>query len=690
MTRILIVDDKAENLYYLEALLTGNGNTVECAPHGAAALVLARQRPPDIVVSDLLMPVMDGFTLLRHWKADPRFKQIPFIVYTATYTEEEDAHLAKSLGADAFILKPAEPEDFMAQLQAALSRAAQVTPVLRPALGDEKELLKVYSESLIRKLEEKMLQLETLNRTLQQDISERQAAEERLRESEERFRATFEHAAVGIAHLDLQGRFLRVNDQLCEITGYSRAELLEHTCIDLMVPEDREGGEEVRRAMLDRTQRVHSAETRYYRKNGRLFWGSVVTTLLRDQAGAPQYFISVVADVTERKVLQEQFLRAQRMESIGTLAGGIAHDLNNLLGPIVLGIGMLKEDVSDPAARRVIDMMEHSAQRGASLVKQVLSFARGVEGSRVDVHLGNLVHEVREFVRSSFPKNIIFKSMVPRETWLVHCDPTQINQILLNLCINARDAMPEGGTLSITTRNATFGASNGVGASPVPPGNYVVIEVTDTGIGMAPDVQTRVFEAFFTTKPLGRGTGLGLSTVRTIVQGHGGHVSVESEPGRGSLFRIWLPAQSELPASSAAVDAVEAPAVRGQGELILVVDDDSAMLSITQETLTTFGYRVLAAEDGAQAIALYAMHREEIAAAMVDLVMPVMDGRTLIAALRRINPTVKVIVTSGLNGEADTAAAGARHFLTKPASTCTMLKLVHQVVTEPAAAAASN
>lgn len=688
MTRILIVDDKDENLYYLEALLTGNGSTVETAPHGAAALVRARQRPPDIVVSDLLMPVMDGFTLLRHWKSDPRLKLIPFIVYTATYTEEEDARLAKSLGADAFILKPAEPDEFMTQLRAALSRAAQGTtpPLSRPPVGDEKELLKVYSESLIRKLEEKMLELETMNRTLQHDIAERKAAEERLRESEERFRATFEHAAIGIAHLDLKGRFLRVNDKLCEITGYSRDELLLRTCVELTAPEDRDEIDAVRREMLDRTLNVHSAEKRYHRKNGRLMWGSTVTTLLRDHTGAPQYFISVVADVTERKVLQEQFLRAQRMESIGTLAGGIAHDLNNLLGPIVMGIGMLKEDISDPALRRVVDMMDQSAQRGASLVKQVLSFARGVEGARVDVHLGNLVHELREFVRSSFPKNIRFQSIVPRETWLVHCDPTQINQVLLNLAINARDAMPEGGTLSITARNAPRAAPEGTSAPPIALGDYVVLEVTDTGAGMTPEVQARIFEAFFTTKPAGRGTGLGLSTVRTIVQGHGGCVSVESEPGRGSLFRIWLPARPELSADAAAVAAAEAPAVRGKGELILIVDDDPAMLAITQETLTTFGYRVLAAEDGAQAIALYAMHRAEVAAALVDMVMPVMDGRALITALRRINPAIKLIATSGMNHDSEFAALGVAHFLVKPSSTCAMLKLVREVLTEPVGA----
>ncbi|HWA15652.1 MAG TPA: response regulator [Gemmatimonadales bacterium] len=683
MTRVLIVDDKEDNLYYLQALLTGHGCTVTAARHGAEALVLARQAPPELVISDLLMPVMDGYTLLRYWKADARLKVIPFVVYTATYTEAEDERLAMNLGADAFILKPAEPDAFIARIREvqANATAAAPTPPKHP-VGDEKELLKVYSESLIRKLEEKTLQLEDANRALQLDITERRAAEEKLRESEERFRATFEQAAVGIAHVAADGRFLRVNDKFCEITGYPHDELLQRTFLELTTPEDRAEGDDARRAMLAGTLHAYSSEKRYHRKDGRLLWGSVVTTLLRDAAGQPKYFISVLSDITERKLLQQQFLRAQRMESIGTLAGGIAHDLNNLLSPIVMGVGLLKLNRQTEADARIIDTIERSAQRGANLVKQVLSFARGVEGARVAVHLSHLTHEIQEFVHSTFPKNITFRVTVPKDTWLVQGDPTQLNQVVLNLCVNARDAMPGGGTLSVSTCNVTVDDAYAALLRTVPAGRYVQLQVTDTGTGIPPEVRDRIFEPFFTTKEPGKGTGLGLSTVQTIVRSHGGGISVESEPGRGTSFKIFLPVPTDTPVGGALEPAAKAPP-RGQGELILVVDDDASVLDITRQTLESYGYRVLSAEDGAQAIGHFAMHRDQIALVLTDMMMPVMDGLVLIKALRRISSGVCIIATSGHQDNVDPATrADVQHHLAKPYSADTLLQVLRQALDE--------
>ncbi len=674
MTRVLIVDDKEENLYYLRALLTGHGCTVDSARHGAEALVLARQQPPDLVVSDLLMPVMDGYTLLRHWKADPRLNRAPFIVYTATYTEVEDEQLALSLGADAFILKPAEPDDFLARVRAV--QAAVASPPKHP-VGDEHTMLKVYSETLIRKLEEKTLQLEEANRILQRDIAERRAAEEKLRESEERFRATFEQVAVGIAHVGADGRFLRVNDKLCEITGHSREDLLQKTFLDLTVPEDRAEGDRARRAMLAGTQAAYSSEKRYHHRDGTVYWVSVVTTLLRDAAGEPKYFISVIADISERKRLEDQFLRAQRLESIGTLAGGISHDLNNILAPIVMGVSLLKLSAMDEDSRNVIEAIERSSRRGTDLVKQVMSFARGVEGARVAVHLSHVVREIHAFVRNTFPKNITFRTDVPQDTWLVQGDPTQLNQVLLNLCVNARDAMPDGGLLDVTARNVKVDGQYAAMHRGLTVGRHVLLEVTDTGAGIPKPVLDRIFEPFFTTKSPGKGTGLGLSTVLGIVRSHGGHIGVDSQPGKGSTFRIFLPAPADVTASEpTAADAPPPP--RGRGETILVVDDDTTVLAITRQTLEAFGYRVLTAEDGAQAMGLFALHRTEIAAVLLDMMMPVMDGATLINALRRIDADVCIIAASGLHGnEARVTHAHVKHFLLKPYSAEAMLGMIH-------------
>jgi two-component system cell cycle sensor histidine kinase/response regulator CckA len=684
-SRVLIVDDKEENLYYLQALLGGHGCVVESARHGAEALVKARLAPPDLVVSDLLMPVMDGYTLLRHWKADPRLKHVPFIVYTATYTEAEDERLALNLGADAFILKPAEPEAFLARLREVQANVAAAVPALpKTPIGDEKALLKVYSETLIRKLEEKTMQLEEANQALQQDIARRQQVEEQLRESEERFRATFEQAAVGIAHVGGDGRFLRVNDKLCEITGYLRAELLQMDFNGLTVVEDRETGEVARQAMLARRQDTYTFEKRYRKKNGEIFWGNLVTTLLRDPAGGPKYFISVIADISGNKILQEQLLRAQRLESIGTLAGGMAHDLNNLLTPVLMGVGLLKLSRQDDGSLRVIDTIERSAKRGTELLKQVLSFARGMAGERVAVHLGHVAQEIAAMVKNTFPKNIEFRTDIPKDGWPVLGDPTQLNQILLNLCVNARDAMPSGGQLTVRARNAEVDAQYAATNPGAVPGRFVRLEVTDTGTGMTKEIVDRIFEPFFTTKEIGKGTGLGLSTVVGIVRSHGGFLRVDSQPGRGSTFNIYLPAQADGVASQETPVVAEPPR-RGEGQLVLVVDDEDPIVSITRQTLEHHGYRVLTASNGVEAVALFAARRTEVAVVLTDMMMPVMDGSALIAALQRIDPAVRIIAASGLDARAEiirSTIPGVGYLLAKPYTSHALLRVVADLLAE--------
>ena len=689
MTRVLIVDDKEENIYYLQALLGGNGFAVDTARHGAEALVKARMAPPDVVVSDLLMPVMDGYTLLRHWKSDARLRRVPFIVYTATYTEAEDERLALNLGADAFILKPAEPEAFLTRLREVQNAKEAAVPVQpRMPAGDENALLKVYSETLIRKLEEKTLQLEHANQTLQEDIARRKRVEEQLRESEEQLRATFEQAAVGIAHVAPDGRYLRVNDKLCEITGYPREELTAMTFQQLTLPEDRAEGENARLAMLAGERSNFTSEKRYRRKQGDIIWTNVVTTLLRDAAGTPKYFIAVTADITERKMLEEQFLRAQRLESIGTLAGGIAHDLNNLLTPVLMGTGLLKLGPMSENNVRVLDTIERSARRGTELLKQVLSFARGVAGERVAVHPGLVIREIEGIMRNTFPKNIVFEAQIAKDVWAVSGDPTQLNQVLLNLCVNARDAMPDGGKLAIVARNAEVDAQFAALNRGATPGRHLVLEVTDTGCGIAREHINRIFDPFFTTKESGKGTGLGLSTTLGIVRSHGGFLNVQSEPGQGSTFSVYLPAlQEAAPAAAPAAPVRDLP--RGNGELVLVVDDEANVLGITRDTLEAFGYRVLTAADGAQAVALYAAQRPEVALVVTDMMMPVMDGSALAAALRRIDPGVRIIGISGLSTHADAArgaSGGMEHFLAKPFTAEDLLRYVAKVLAQPSRA----
>ena len=683
MKRVLIVDDKEENLYYLKALLTGHGYEVDAARHGAEALTKARQNAPDVVISDLLMPVMDGYTLLRHWRADSRLGSIPFIVYTATYTEPEDERLALSLGADLFILKPAEPDEFLARVrEVADSRPSYPRPATAHPFANESEMLRVYSQALIRKLEEKTLQLQEANDRLERDIAERKRVEESLRDSEERFRATFEQAAVGIAHVSVEGRFLWANQKLCEMAGYARDRILQLGISDLTAPEDLPEQQKAMATLLSGEKSEHALEKRFRRSDGDFLWASIVTKLLRDADGAPKYFISVIVDISDRKILEEQLIRAQRMESIGTLAGGIAHDLNNILAPILMGVEMLAPLATDDYARYLIDTIASSAARGRDMVRQVLSFARGVEGARVAVHLKHILREIESIVSTTFPKNIALQTAVAKDLSLVSGDPTQLTQIVLNLCVNARDAMPNGGAISVSVRNVQIDEQFAAMHRAAGAGSYVLLEVADTGTGISPAIVNRIFEPFFTTKDVGKGTGLGLSTVLGIARSHGGFVDVRSELGNGSTFAVYLPVLAE---PEAAPVSGHEPAVlpRGSGEVVMVVDDDQPTRDILARTLEKFGYRTLAAEDGAHAVSVFALHRPRVDIVITDMMMPVMDGPALVNALRRIEPAIPIIASSGLNGDGDAAraaACGVNHVLPKPFSAEALLTLVRTVL----------
>jgi nitrogen-specific signal transduction histidine kinase/ActR/RegA family two-component response regulator len=398
----------------------------------------------------------------------------------------------------------------------------------------------------------------------------------------------------------------------------------------------------------------------------------------------PNEGVAFVLDLTERKKLEQQFLRAQRMESIGTLAGGIAHDLNNVLAPIMMSIDLLKGTSSHPQAGQILAAVESSARQGAEIVRQVLSFARGLDGERVEIQTKHLVEDLKNIVGSTFPKNIQAEFFVPVDVWTILGDPTQVQQVLLNLCVNARDAMPEGGHLVLGVENCVLDAHYAAMNPGTRPGRYVQINVVDTGTGMPPGVIDKIFEPFFTTKEIGKGTGLGLSTVMAVIKSHDGLVQVESEPGRGTTFKVFLPAAETSADEQKKVTPLLA-LPRGQGETVLVIDDEASIVTITSQTLESFGYRVLTATDGAEGVALYAIHQEEIAVVITDVMMPVMDGAATIRALVWINPAIKIIAASGLDANGsriNVADPNVRHFLTKPYTARTLLTTLRATLEE--------
>ena len=391
--------------------------------------------------------------------------------------------------------------------------------------------------------------------------------------------------------------------------------------------------------------------------------------------------MGTVKDITEKKRLESQLLRAQRMESLGTLASGIAHDINNVLTPIMLSQELLQEKLTDKESHWLLNTIKGSTHRGANLMKQVLSFTRGVEGERNALQVANLILEIRQITKETFPRNIQIKTDISRDLWTISGDATQLHQVIMNLCVNARDAMLNGGILGICAENLLIDEDYARMNSEAKIGPHIVITVSDTGTGIPPKIIDRIFDPFFTTKEQGKGTGLGLSISHGIVRSHGGFINVYSEFGKGTAFKVYLPAITTPETLKAQEHQYKLPA--GDGEFILIVDDEKQILEMTKKTLEIHGYKVITANDGKEAIALYSQHKEKIKLVLMDMMMPVMDGPASIREIRIINPEIKIIAVSGLTEKDKLARVAdlANAFLSKPYTTENLLKTTHLTLT---------
>jgi two-component system cell cycle sensor histidine kinase/response regulator CckA len=383
----------------------------------------------------------------------------------------------------------------------------------------------------------------------------------------------------------------------------------------------------------------------------------------------------------ERRAAEEQMLRVQRLENIGMLAAGIAHDFNNVLAPIMMGVPLLRMRHSGESDQKILASIENSANRGAGLVKQILGFAAGVTGEPQIVQPKHLLRELIGVMEQTFPKNIRLKDAVAGNLWPIKVNPTQLHQVVLNLCVNARDAMPDGGTLALRATNLHLDRLGAATIAQARPGDFLLIEVSDTGTGIPPGIVEKIWEPFYTTKEAGRGTGLGLSTVRGIVRDHGGLIDLQTRPGSGTLFRVLLPALPEQAGSDHGAAAVAIP--RGSGELVMVVDDDVNVREVACASLIQHGYRTLAANDGTEAVALFAPRHLEIRAVVSDLDMPGLDGTTLAAIVRKLNPSVRIILSSASSDPTDPRrqAPEGGAFLSKPYTAETLLGTLHRLLT---------
>ena len=503
--------------------------------------------------------------------------------------------------------------------------------------------------------------------------------------SERRIAGIIDSAMDAIISIDVTRCIILFNPAAEKVFGYSAAEIMGQP-IDRLIPMRFHEAHHHHIENFSTTKTSKRSMGKLgaiygIRSNGEEF--PIEASISQVEANDEKIYTVILRDITEKKKMEMQFLRAQRMESIGTLAGGIAHDLNNILSPILMSVQMLQLRVTDESSQRMLEVLRLSAERGGELVKQILSFARGVAGERVELQPRHLLQETVKILKETLPKSIRVALQLDPELPLVSGNATQLQQVLMNLCINARDAMPNGGTLSIEAKIVVIDDTYAEMLPGATVGNFIQIMVTDTGTGIAPEHLSRIFDPFFTTKEIGKGTGLGLATVATIIKSHEGFVNVYSEIGRGTKFSFYLPAlTTDDPTPPVKISPALPP---GNGELILVVDDESAIRQIAQTILENFNYRVLTANDGAEAIAKFTEYQNEISVVVTDIVMPVMDGAAFIRAIRAIRPQTKIIVSSGFaetNKLDEAAAIGIKDFLTKPYSTQALLETLARLLSE--------
>jgi PAS domain S-box-containing protein len=509
------------------------------------------------------------------------------------------------------------------------------------------------------------------------DISNRKAAEQKIQEQA----MLLDIATDAIVVRDLQHQIQFWNKGAESIYGWSAAEAIGQSTSQLFYPKA-----SLQPAVTEAFATVVAigswqGELNKITKAGQKVVIQSRWTLVRDEAGHPRSILSVDTDVTDKQMLEQQFLRAQRLESLGTLASGIAHDLNNVLTPIMGAAQLLPHTLKnlDERNQRLLNMLVDSSKRGSNLVKQILTFARGVDGIRTVLQVRHIVTEIISVARQTFPRSIDISLDVPsQELWLISADATQVHQVLMNLFVNARDAMPDGGQISVVIENIVINETYAKLHLQPAIGSYVVITIGDTGIGMSSEMLDRIFDPFFTTKETG--TGLGLSTVVGIVKSHGGAINVYSEVGRGSCFKIYLPA---VDSPEATVQPSVSELYDGQKKMALVVDDEISVRSITKESLLAYNYNVMEACDGIEAIAVYAKHHEEIDVVLIDMMMPNLDTPSTIRALRRIDPLVKVVAMSGLATNQEVVKnSGVSDFLTKPFTTEDMLQTLEDILQE--------
>lgn len=520
------------------------------------------------------------------------------------------------------------------------------------------------------------------------DITEQKRAEEYLRksneqlkESEERYRRLIELSSDTVI-IQSEGKVVFINPAGLKLLGATHAnQLLGMPILDIIHPDSRQNAIKRTELLTQKQTPLPLIEAKFVRLDGKTVDVEIMSVgFSYNKVLAIQI---TARDITPRKMMEARFLRDQRIETIGALASGIAHDLNNVLAPIIMTIALLRDKYEDEDTLALISAMETSAHRGASIIQQLLTFGRGASGQRTLIQPKHLLNEVAELARETFPKAIEVKAILKNCDWLLLGDATQLHQVLLNLCVNARDAMPTGGKLTITLDITHLEENDPQFNVEIKAGPYITISVQDTGKGVPVEIREKIFEPFFTTKELGKGTGLGLATCVNLVKRHNGFIFLAPNTGKGATFTVYLPAHT--PAASPESSTTKKAPPTGNGELILVVDDEESIRKITRTALEKHGYKVITANDGAQAVATFKLYRNSIKAVLIDIMMPVMGGPVAMHHLRKIDPNVVLLATSGMipkDLKEDMAELKPNAFLSKPFTTWELLDTIRTTISK--------
>ncbi|MBT3387404.1 MAG: response regulator [Desulfobacula sp.] len=800
---VLVVDDNDQNLYLIEVLLKSQNFHVTTAKDGKQALEKARKDIPFMIISDILMPVMDGFTLCRAWKQDDLLKEVPFVFYTATYTDQKDEEYALSLGADKFIRKPMEPDLFLEQIQTVLKESLEKSlPTHEPLVKDEDEDYKLYSERLVNKLEKKMFQLEEeietrkkveielrdskkewkdifqaignpafiidneynilnanlaainaskvsenelkkmkcyeifhgldkpvhncpmcnlINTNQKQtgeieienfggsylisctpifdgknklekaihiatDITALKKAEKSLRDSEKKFKSVFHNAHIGIVIANNEGELEDFNEDFRKLLGYGRAELLGMNFGNFTFPDDLENELEYFNKIKDGLLSTYRLQKRYVTKNKDIKWIELTVSAVRGNDGEIIQFIGMVLDIDEQKKSEEnkkqlemQLRQSQKIEAIGNLAGGIAHDFNNILSTIIGYTELSFDDVEKGSILEDnLNEIYNGGKRARDLVQQILTFARKADEDIIRIRPDQMAKEVVKLLKSTTPSSIEIRTHFNTSSYIMG-NSIQLHQVFMNLCTNSIQSMEDaGGILELNIKDKVFPSltEDTIG---VQGGESILIKVSDTGTGIPKNVLDSIFDPYFTTKELGQGTGLGLSTVHGIIKSYGGEITVKSQENIGTTFKIYLPIVSNNGQTQSHKDV----SIPKGTEKILFVDDESSIVDVGKKILTRLGYKVTAMTSSFEALDRFRSNPDAFDLVITDMTMPNLSGDRLSSELIKIRSDIPIILLTGFSKKIDKDKAvqmGIKAFAHKPLVLSKLAKIIRKVL----------